>query len=69
MSYTTTQWTDRIVEHPRRYTKSAEAGASVTLTPDPGTVTQTGTPVNAAQLNRIEQGIFDAQLLAYMGGF
>ncbi len=67
--YTTTNWQDRLVQHPNRFTKSAETSASVTLTADPGTVTRVGTPISSTQLNRIEQGIFDAQLLAYMGGF
>jgi len=67
--YITTQWKDRNVEFPNRFTKSSETTSSVTLTASPGTVTETGTPISSTQMNRMEQGIFDAQLLAYMGGF
>jgi len=36
----------------------------VTLTPDPGTVTEVGSPLSSARLNHIEQGIFDAAATA-----
>lgn len=68
MSYNMTTWQDRVVEFPNRYTKSGETSTQVTLALNPGTVTQIGTAVNATNLNKIEQGIFDAQLLAWMGG-
>jgi len=38
---------------------------TVTLTPAPGTVVQEGTPVNAANLNKIEQG-FVSHLADYV---
>lgn len=66
--YSTTTWSDRLVQHPNRYSKSAETTTSVTLTANPGTITATGTPLSANNLNKIEQGVFDAQLLAWMGG-
>lgn len=69
MSYSTTNWQDRVVQFPNRYTKTNETVDSVTLSLDPGTITQAGTPVNAVQLNKLERGVFDAQLLAWMGGF
>lgn len=59
MAYTKTNWVDRIVQHPRRFTKSGETGTQVTLVADPGTITNAGTPVNATNLNKIEQGIAD----------
>lgn len=68
MSYNTTTWQDRIVEFPNRYDKTNESAQSVTLSLNPGTVTQTGTPVNAGNLNKIEEGIYNAQLMLYMGG-
>lgn len=68
MSYNMTTWQDRVVEFPNRYTKTGETASQVTLALNPGTVTQAGTAVNASNLNKIEQGIFDAQLLAWMGG-
>lgn len=67
--YETTQWANRQVEFPNRYTKSAETSGEVTLTPNPGTVTTIGTPISSGNLNNIEQGIYNAQLLVYMGGF
>ena len=69
MSYVTTTWQDRIVEFPNRYTKTNETTNEVTLALNPGSVTQAGTAVNAGNLNNMEQGIFNAQLLVYMGGF
>lgn len=60
MAYEKTTWVDRLVQFPRRFKKSLEAGDSVTLTPDPGTITEPGTMVSAAAMNKIEQGIADA---------
>lgn len=47
-------WQDRIVEKPRTFIQTSNADGSITLTPSPGTVTQIGTPVSAANLNGIE---------------
>ena len=59
MAYTKTNWLDRQVQYPNRYTKSGDTATEVTLTPDPGTVTAEGTPISAANMNKIEQGIAD----------
>lgn len=59
LTYSKTVWQDRLVEFPNRYNKSGEAAGQVTLTPNPGTVTQAGTPISAVNLNKIEQGIAD----------
>lgn len=67
--YVRENWKDRVVEFPNRFTKSAESTTSVMLTANPGTVTELGTAISAIKMNRIEQGIFDAQLISYMGGF
>jgi hypothetical protein len=67
--FTQMLWKDRNVQFPNRFSKSSETASSVTLTADPGTITEIGTAISAQKLNRIEQGVFDAQLLAYMGGF
>lgn len=56
MSYTPTEWKDRVVEKPRTFNMQNNPDGTVTLTPAPGTVVQEGTPVNAANLNKIEQG-------------
>lgn len=64
MPYTKTNWVDRLVEFANRFTKSNETATSVTLTADPGVVTEAGTPLSAANLNKIEQGIADAHTTA-----
>lgn len=60
MAYTKTVWKDRVVEKPRNYTKTDNADGTITLTPSPGVVTEAGTPIIAASLNNMDQGIFDA---------
>lgn len=74
MAYTKTTWQDRAVSTPNNYTASGAVTGLVTLVPSAGTVTQAGTPVNAANLNKIEQGVSDAhagvqdtQILMLMG--
>lgn len=57
MAYTPTEWKDRIVQNPRTFQIQNNADGTVTLTPKPGTVVQEGTPVNATNLNNIEQGL------------
>lgn len=57
MAYVRKQWVDRSVQFPGRYAKSGESSTLVTLTESPGTVTQAGTPLNAANMNNIEDGI------------
>ena len=57
MAYVKKTWVDRIVQYPSRYTD--ESSNVKTFTPSPGTITAAGDPVNAGNLNHIEQGIFD----------
>jgi hypothetical protein len=64
MAYTKTTWLDRAVQFASRYTKSGETSTEVTLTASPGTVTQAGTPANATNLNKLEQGVADAHTTA-----
>lgn len=59
VSYTKTQWTDRVVQRPRTYTHTENEDESVTHTPAPGLVLFEGTPRNALNMNHIEQGIED----------
>jgi hypothetical protein len=66
MAYTPTTWKDRAVEKPRTYTMQENGDGTVTLIPTPGTVYEGGTPVNAGNLNHIEQGI--AAALPKAGG-
>ena len=51
-SYSKTNWSDRVVQYPNRYTD--ELGATKTFTPSPGTVTNAGTPISANLLNKID---------------
>ena len=60
MAYIKKIWKNRIVEYPKRYTQSIVGDNLVILTPSPGTVTQEPTPLNAENLNHMEQGIADA---------
>lgn len=57
MSYEPINWKDRIVEKPRTYHVQNNPDGTITLIPAPGTVVQEGTPVNAANLNHMEQGL------------
>lgn len=59
MTYTPTNWKDRIVEKPRTYTMQQNTDGTITLVPAPGNIIEEGTPVNAANLNKIENGIVD----------
>lgn len=67
MIYSKTNWTDRVVQFPNRYDKSGETSTQVTLAANPGTVTQTGTPLNAANLNKIENAIEELDIMYWMG--
>lgn len=57
MSYSPTNWKDRIVERPRTFQVQNNPDGTMTLIPAPGTVVQEGTPVNATNLNKLEQGL------------
>jgi hypothetical protein len=67
MLYIKTKWNDRVVQFPNRYDKSGETSTQVTLVANPGTVTQTGTPLNAANLNKIENAIEELDIMYWMG--
>jgi hypothetical protein len=56
MSYNKTNWLDRAVQYPQRFTRTSD-GTYDTLVPAPGTVAQSGTPITAAALNNMENGI------------
>ena len=59
MAYTKTEWKDRIVEYPNRYTD--QNGVFYTLTPAPGNITDEGVRITAEALNNIENGIFEVE--------
>lgn len=57
MTYQKTTWVDRQVQYPLTYTFSSAANGGTTLTPNEGTVSQAGTPINASNMNNIENGV------------
>lgn len=50
-------WKDRIVQRPLTFNFAENQDGSKTLTPAPGTVTEAGTPVNAANLGAMDEAI------------
>lgn len=57
MAYEPTIWKDRVVEKPRTFNIVNNPDGTVTLVPALGVVVEEGTPVNAANLNKLEQGL------------
>lgn len=64
MAYQKTVWKDQDVENPRTYVMRDNGDGTVTLLDAFGTVTELGTPVNAANMNKIENGIADLETFA-----
>lgn len=64
MAYTPTNWKDRVVEKPRTYRMQDNGDGTITLIPEPGTIYELGTPVNAANLNKLENGLQAAAAVA-----
>lgn len=60
MAYVPTVWKNREVERPRTFTIQDNGDGTVTLIPAEGQVIEPGTPIIAANMNKIEQGIVDA---------
>lgn len=61
MAYTKTTWKDRVVQKPNTYTTVTNPDGTITLVPAPGTVTEEGTPVNAANMNNLETQFDEAK--------
>lgn len=59
MAYKKTFWKDRIVEKPNTYRKVENTDGTITLYPITGQVIEKGTPVSAANLNKLENGIVE----------
>ena len=57
MAYVRTVWKNREVERPRTYEKIENPDGTITLIPSEGTIIEEGTPIIAANMNNIEQGI------------
>ena len=60
MTYEPIGFKDRVVERPRTYFLQENPDGSFTLIPAPGEVYEEGTPLNAANLNKLEQGLVDS---------
>jgi hypothetical protein len=56
--YEKTTWQDHIVESPFAFRQTVNPNGTITLEPIPGEILQQGTPVNARNLNKIEEGIY-----------
>lgn len=59
-----TMWQDHVTEYEDRYRETQNDDGSVTHTPVPGSVIQQGTPQNAANFNKMEDGIINATEMA-----
>lgn len=57
MAYVKNTWVDQDVERPRTYEVTNNQDGSITLTDSFGVVTELGTPVDADNMNHIEDGI------------
>ena len=57
MVYTKTVWTNREVEKPRTFTMVDNGDGTTTLTPAEGTIITAGTPIDAVNMNKIENEI------------
>lgn len=62
MAYVKNNWVDQEVERPKTYEMTNNADGSVTLIDSFGLVTELGTPVNADNMNHIEEGIAGCDL-------
>lgn len=64
--YIKTDWSNRVVQYPRRATislvtgtGSIDDGDGIELTPTPGAITDAGTPTNQTNMNNMEDGIYN----------
>lgn len=57
MSYIKQTWIDRLTEFYRRFSAVEDASGNVQLTDEPGVITDEGSPISAARLNHMEDGI------------
>lgn len=65
MTYSKKIWLDQDVERPKTYEVSENQDGSITLVDSFGAVNELGTPVNAANMNHIEDGIAACAIRKY----
>jgi len=63
-----TVWTDKNVQYPHRYQLDLVSGNVYDLTAVPGTITDPGTPVNAVNMNNIENRLASLAKILALGG-
>lgn len=71
MGYRRTYWKDHVVQYPNRFTETANGDGTVEHVKSPGTTLQEGTPQDAVNFNKIEDGVGDVAvsldvLIAYV---
>ena len=59
VSYARVNFKNRVVERPRTYIITTNGDGSVTLTPAFGEVEESGVPLNAENLNKMDKGTYD----------
>ena len=64
MAYVKTNWLARVGTALNRFLKTNETSTEVELTNDPTGVSVPGTPFTVTNMNKIEQGIYDAHVTA-----
>jgi hypothetical protein len=71
MAYSKKTWKDRMVEKPLTFTQVNNPGGTITLTPAEGAIVEPGTPISAANMNNIENGVgdVDTRLTAVEGKY
>jgi hypothetical protein len=65
MAYDKKIWEDRTVERPLTYILQSNGDGTTTLIPSEGSIIATGTPLTAANLNHMEEGITEAHADIY----
>jgi hypothetical protein len=63
MAYTKTNWLPRLGTKLNRYNKSEETATSVVLINAPESITQAGTPYSVENMNKLEEGVYQAHQL------
>jgi hypothetical protein len=64
MAYEKTDWKDRLVEKPNTYRATSNLDGTITLNREEGKITEPGTPINATNMNKLENEVefLDAEI-------
>jgi len=66
MAYQRIKWEDEVLQHPHRYEETDNGDGTITHIKAPGEIIEPGVPVNATNLNRIEEGLQHRDLASEM---